>query len=54
MRIVSLNLPPYHVFTLEEIEDATDNFDAANLVAEVSQAQVKSEISVFEADMTWL
>ncbi|XP_071918212.1 probable LRR receptor-like serine/threonine-protein kinase At1g14390 [Coffea arabica] len=40
MRIVSLNLPPYHVFTLEEIEDATDNFDAANLVAEVSQAQI--------------
>ncbi|KAL3511159.1 hypothetical protein ACH5RR_030560 [Cinchona calisaya] len=40
MRMVSLGLPPYHVFTLEEIEDATNNFDPANLVVEVSQAQL--------------
>lgn len=41
MRMVSFGLPPYHVFTLEEIEDATNNFDHANLVGEASQAQVR-------------
>lgn len=40
MRMVSLGLPPYNVFTLEEMEDATNNFDAANLVAEGTQGQV--------------
>lgn len=38
MRMVSLGLPPYNVFTLEEIEDATNNFDAANLVGEGFQS----------------
>ncbi|CAI9092705.1 OLC1v1028023C1 [Oldenlandia corymbosa var. corymbosa] len=38
MRMVSMGLPPYQVFTLEEIEEATQNF--ANLVGEVSQAQL--------------
>ena len=36
----TLGLPSYHVFTLEEMEDATDNFDPSNLIAEGSQGQV--------------
>ncbi|KAL6187663.1 hypothetical protein ACLB2K_039059 [Fragaria x ananassa] len=40
MRLPTLGLPPYHVFTLEEIEDATNNFDASNLMVEGSQGQV--------------
>ncbi|CAB4264564.1 unnamed protein product [Prunus armeniaca] len=40
MRLPTLGLPPYRVFTLEEIDDATDNFDATNLMGEGSQGQV--------------
>ncbi|KAL2559271.1 Leucine-rich repeat protein kinase family protein [Forsythia ovata] len=40
MRLSSLGLPPYHVFTLEEMEDATNNFDPSNLVGEGSQGQL--------------
>ncbi|XP_016437711.1 putative LRR receptor-like serine/threonine-protein kinase At1g14390 [Nicotiana tabacum] len=40
MRLTSLGLPPYHVFTLEEMEDATNNFDPTNLVGEGSQGQL--------------
>ncbi|TQD80519.1 hypothetical protein C1H46_033935 [Malus baccata] len=39
-RLLTLGLPPYQVFTLEEIDDATNNFDAANLIAEGPQGQV--------------
>ncbi|KAG5604174.1 hypothetical protein H5410_025666 [Solanum commersonii] len=40
MRMVSLGLPPYHVFTLEEMEEATNSFDPTNLVGEGSQGQL--------------
>ncbi|KAA8529454.1 hypothetical protein F0562_033747 [Nyssa sinensis] len=40
MRLVSLGIPPYRVFTLEEMEDATNNFDPSNLVVERSKGQV--------------
>ncbi|KAM1194190.1 hypothetical protein ACFX15_020517 [Malus domestica] len=40
MRLPTLGLPPYRGFTLEEIDDATNNFDAANLMAEGSHGQV--------------
>ncbi|KAD4983159.1 hypothetical protein E3N88_19830 [Mikania micrantha] len=40
MRTAALGLPPYTIFTLEEIEDATNNFDSMNLVGEGSQAQL--------------
>nr|XP_043626357.1 probable LRR receptor-like serine/threonine-protein kinase At1g14390 isoform X2 [Erigeron canadensis] len=40
MRTAALGLPPYTVFTLEEIEEATNNFDSMNLVGEGSQAQL--------------
>ncbi|KAL4586851.1 hypothetical protein LXL04_011496 [Taraxacum kok-saghyz] len=40
MRTAALGLPPYTVYTLEEIEEATNNFDSSNLVGEGSQAQL--------------
>lgn len=36
-----VEFPPYIIFSLEEIEDATNNFDPSNLIAEGSQGQVK-------------
>ena len=41
IRLAALGLPQYRVFTLEEIEDATNNFDPTNLIGEGSQGQVK-------------
>ncbi|CAB4292322.1 unnamed protein product [Prunus armeniaca] len=41
MRLPTLGLPPYRVFTLEEIDDATNNFDATNLMGEGSQGLQK-------------
>ncbi|KAJ4960547.1 hypothetical protein NE237_020457 [Protea cynaroides] len=35
-----LGLPPYHEFNLEEIEEATKNFDPANLMGHGSQGQL--------------
>ncbi|KAF8021508.1 hypothetical protein BT93_G1831 [Corymbia citriodora subsp. variegata] len=40
MRLVTLGLPPYNVFTLEEIEEATNNFDPCNLMGEANQGQI--------------
>ncbi|CAL5418257.1 unnamed protein product [Camellia sinensis] len=37
---MTMGLPPYHVFTLEEMEDATNNFDPSNLAGEGSQGQL--------------
>ncbi|XP_073050149.1 LOW QUALITY PROTEIN: probable LRR receptor-like serine/threonine-protein kinase At1g14390 [Primulina eburnea] len=39
-QMASPGLPPYHVFTIEEIKDATNNFDTNNLVGEGSQGQI--------------
>lgn len=39
MRIASNGLPPYRLFRIKEIEDATDNFDSSNLIGEGSQGQ---------------
>ncbi|XP_058110784.1 probable LRR receptor-like serine/threonine-protein kinase At1g14390 isoform X2 [Magnolia sinica] len=36
----AIGLPQYHVFTLEEIEEATNNFDPSNLIGEGSQGQL--------------
>lgn len=38
-RLPALGLPPYRVFTLEEIEDVTRNFDPSGLAAEEPQAK---------------
>ncbi|KAG5059393.1 hypothetical protein AAZX31_01G041800 [Glycine max] len=40
MRQPFLGFPPYCIFSLEEIEDATNNFDPSNLIAEGSQGQL--------------
>lgn len=51
MRFTSLGLPPYHVFTQEEMEDATNNFDPSNLVGG-PQDQVRNP--VFCVCVFWL
>ncbi|KAJ7953771.1 Tyrosine-protein kinase [Quillaja saponaria] len=40
VRLPALGLPPYRIFTLEEIEDATKNFEPSNLMSEGSQGQL--------------
>ncbi|RDX67067.1 putative LRR receptor-like serine/threonine-protein kinase, partial [Mucuna pruriens] len=40
-RQLVLGFPPYRNFSLEEIEDATNNFNPSNLVKEGSQRQVR-------------
>ncbi|KAL5100329.1 hypothetical protein RYX36_004656 [Vicia faba] len=39
VRIASNGLPPYRIFRIKEIEDATDNFDSSNILGEGSQGQ---------------
>ncbi|KAK3022894.1 hypothetical protein RJ639_046438 [Escallonia herrerae] len=39
-RMATFGLAPYHTFTLEEVEEATNNFDQSNLVGEGSQGQL--------------
>ncbi|XP_057419370.1 probable LRR receptor-like serine/threonine-protein kinase At1g14390 isoform X2 [Lotus japonicus] len=39
-RLAAIGLPPYRIFTSEEIEDATNNFDASNLIEEGTQGQL--------------
>jgi hypothetical protein len=41
MRLTSIGLRPYNIFTIEEIEDATNKFDPSNLIEEGSQGQVR-------------
>ncbi|KAL9226244.1 hypothetical protein vseg_002076 [Gypsophila vaccaria] len=40
MRMPTIGLPPYYSFTFEELQEATNNFDQVNSVAEGSQGQV--------------
>ncbi|KAF5199215.1 Receptor-like protein kinase [Thalictrum thalictroides] len=40
MMFGALGLPQYHVFSLEEIEEATNNFDSSNLIGEGSHGQI--------------
>ncbi|KAK7250459.1 hypothetical protein RIF29_32911 [Crotalaria pallida] len=40
MRVGAVGLPPYRIFTSEEIEDATNNFDPSNFIGEGSQGQL--------------
>ncbi|OMO82406.1 hypothetical protein COLO4_23033 [Corchorus olitorius] len=40
MRSAAIGLPRYRVFSLEEIEDATNNFDSSNFMGEDSQGQL--------------
>ncbi|KAM7250340.1 hypothetical protein ACFE04_022223 [Oxalis oulophora] len=40
MRSAMVGLPPYRVLTLEEIEDATNNFDPMNFLGEDAQGQL--------------
>ncbi|XP_061338823.1 probable LRR receptor-like serine/threonine-protein kinase At1g14390 [Gastrolobium bilobum] len=40
MRLGALGFPSYRIFTSEEIEDTTNNFDPSNLIGEGSQDQL--------------
>ncbi|CAL9202449.1 unnamed protein product [Musa hybrid cultivar] len=39
MRIGTLGLMPYHVFSMEELEEATDSFDSSNLIEDGPRGQ---------------
>jgi len=41
MRLTTFGLPPYNIFSIEEIGDATNNFDPSNLIGEGSQGEVQ-------------
>ena len=41
-RLAAIGLQPYRIFTLEEIEEATNNFDQSNLIGEGSEGKVKN------------
>lgn len=40
MKLGALGLPPYRTFSLEELEDATSNFDTSTFMGEGSQGQM--------------
>lgn len=40
IRIGTLGQTPYRVFSMEELEDATNSFDPSNLIEDRPQAQV--------------
>lgn len=40
LRLGPTGLPPYRIFTLEELEEATNNFHPSNLLGEGSMGQV--------------
>ncbi|PNY03896.1 putative LRR receptor-like protein kinase [Trifolium pratense] len=45
MRQATHGQPPYNIFTEEEIEDATNNFDQSNLIGEGSQGQEPPQVT---------
>lgn len=45
MRYAAIGLPPFRGFSLEEIEEATNNFDPTNLIGEGSQGQVRKSFA---------
>lgn len=45
MRSAAIGLPPFRGFSLEEIEEATNNFDPTNLIGEGSQGQVRKSFA---------
>lgn len=40
MKLATVGLPSYRTFSLEEIEEATNNFDTASFMGESSHGQV--------------
>lgn len=41
-RLGAMEVTPYRVFTIEELEEATNNFDRSNLIKDSAQGQVSS------------
>ena len=46
MKIGGLGLPSYRTFSLEELEEATNNFHSSTLIGEGSQGQVFASVSL--------
>ena len=44
------NLPVYRTFALEELKEATNNFDASSLMSEGSHGQVYMHFTKFTGD----
>lgn len=40
MKLGALNLPSYRTFSLDELEEATNNFDTTNFMGEIPNGQV--------------
>lgn len=48
MGLAAIGLQPDKIYTLEEIEDATNNFDQSNLIEEGSEGQVTTKKFSYE------
>lgn len=40
MKLGALGIPPYRTFVLDELKEATNNFNASNIIGEGSNGQV--------------
>lgn len=49
MTIGSHGLPPYRTFTLEELEQATNNFDTSSFMGKGTQGQVHKGIEYMQS-----
>ena len=47
MKLGALGLPAYRTFSLEELEDATNNFDTTAFMGEGSQGQVSDMVNIY-------
>lgn len=47
MKSGTVGLPAYHVFSLEEMEDATNNFEPSNLIGDEFHEQVRQLVNMF-------
>lgn len=48
MKLGALGIPAYHTFSLEELEEATNNFDTSAFMGEGSQGQVyQSGVNIY-------
>lgn len=48
MNLGALGLPAYRTFSLEELEEATNNFDTSTFMGEGSQGQVCGYIVILQ------
>lgn len=51
MKLGAIGLPAYRTFSLEELEEATNNFDTATFMGEGSHGQVCGCLNVSSSDL---